>query len=60
MASEYGSLANIQKRRQDWEGARQLLTKSRDLFAKIGLEHMTAATQRQIDDLPAESKGAAQ
>ena len=52
MASDYGNLGLIYETRGDLKEARTLWTRARDLYEKIGMEHMVAKIQNWLDDLP--------
>jgi hypothetical protein len=53
MAGEYGNLGAIHAQRGDLAGARELWTKARDLFARIGMPHWVTKVQGWIDMVPA-------
>ena len=52
IAINYGDLGNVMSTRGDLDGARELWTKSRDLFARLGAQHMVDQMQGLIDELP--------
>ena len=51
-AVAYGNLGIVMKTRGDLDGAREVWTKSRDLFARLGAHHMADRVQGSIDKLP--------
>jgi tetratricopeptide (TPR) repeat protein len=51
MANSYANLGNVMRIRGDREGARGMWIRSRDLFARIGAQHMVDTLQGWIDGL---------
>jgi len=51
MAINYANLGTVQKQRGDWAGAREFWGKSRELHAKVGLEHEAKEVQGWPDEL---------
>ena len=54
LASTYSNLGSVAKDRGEMERARELWTKSRDLYAKIGMPQLVKQVQGWLDGLPAE------
>jgi hypothetical protein len=52
MAAEYGYLGLVAAGRGDLDRARELWTKARDLYAKIGMPHEVERMQGWLDRLP--------
>jgi hypothetical protein len=52
MADHYGNLGILSKERDDFAGARENWTKSRDLFGKIRAQEKVDLLQQWIDALP--------
>ena len=50
MAAHYVNQGRIFQIRGDLDEARKLWTKSRDLYAKIGMPHMVEKVQGWLDD----------
>jgi hypothetical protein len=48
----FGSLGIVAAQGGDIPGARELWTKSRDLYARIGAKHMVEKVQGWLDELP--------
>ena len=48
-ANAYANLGSVQGLRGDIPGARELLIKSRDLYARIGMPHMVTRVQGWLD-----------
>jgi hypothetical protein len=52
LANGYANLGVVLATWDDLDGAREMWSKSRDLFAKLGAQHMVDQVQGWIDELP--------
>jgi tetratricopeptide (TPR) repeat protein len=58
MASDYANLGTVYEQRGDLGAAREYGTRSRDLFARIGMPHMVEEVQSWLDGLPGKGEAA--
>ena len=56
MASQYANLGSVYKQRGDLDAAREYGTRSRDLYARIGIPHMVEKVQSWLDGLPGKNE----